>query len=51
MNIKLFSLFQIISVILLFNFSISEREIPLNQDEYSFTSNEKKRSNQVHRKK
>ena len=42
MNIKLFSLFQIISVILLFNFSISEREVPLNQDEYSFKSNEKK---------
>ena len=42
MNIKLYSLYQIISVILLFNFSISEREIPLNQDEYSFKSNEKK---------
>ena len=38
MNIKLFSLFQIISVILLFNFSISERNIPLNQEENTFSS-------------
>ena len=41
MNIKLFSLIQIISFILLFNFSISETVVPLNQEEYSFKSTQK----------
>ena len=41
MNIKLFSLFQIIIIILLFNFSLEDRDVPLNQEEYTFQSTQK----------
>ena len=41
MNIKLISLFQLIIIILLFNFSLADRDVPLNQDDYSFSSTQK----------